>query len=92
MTTIPADGPKKVLVLHIEVPGFYADDLPECAAVLSEPNEPTPADYLFVVTEEWMRDDVGLTLVSLPGEKTTNDDFEVHAYTGRIVGAEVRDR
>jgi len=89
--TSPAE-PGKTLVLHIEVPGVYADDLPTSAAFLSEPNEPTPKDYLFVVTEEWMREEVGLTIVTLPGEKNLNEDFEVHAYTGRIVGAEVRDR
>ncbi|HZO69366.1 MAG TPA: hypothetical protein VFB74_30610 [Kribbellaceae bacterium] len=90
MTELNA-APTKHLVLHIEVPGFYADDLHEMAGYCSEPDEPTAEDYLFVVTEEWMRRDVGLTLVSLPGEKSTNDDFEVHAYTGRIVGAEIKD-
>jgi hypothetical protein len=39
-----------------------------------------------------MRQEVGITLVSIPGEKCTSDDFEVHAYTGRIVGADLRDR
>lgn len=88
-----ADAGKKTLVLHIAVPGFYADDLPQLAAELSSLHERelTPDDYLDVVTEEWMRREVGLTLVSLPGEKSTNDDFEVHSYDGRIVGAEVRD-
>jgi hypothetical protein len=43
------------------------------------------------VLEEWMRAEVGITLVSIPGEKCMSDDFEVHAYTGRIVGAETRD-
>lgn len=82
---------KKTLVLHIEVPGIHADDLPQNAAELSD-GEPTPEDYLFVVIEEWMRAQVGLTVVTLPGEKNMSDDFEVHAYNGRIVGAEVRDR
>ncbi len=81
----------KTLVLHIEVPGVYADDLPRAAAECSRGAEPTPEDYLFVVTEEWMREEVGLTLVTLPGEKNLNEDFEVHAYTGRIVGADVRE-
>ena len=44
---------------------------------------------LDVVTEEWMRSDVGLTLVSIPGEKNMSDDFEVHAMNGRIVGARI---
>jgi hypothetical protein len=85
MTT--TDGPKKTLVLHIAVPGFYADDLDECARVLQD--SAGPVERLFVVTEEWMREEVGITLVSLPGEKCMSDDFEVHAYTGRIVGVEL---
>ena len=82
--------PTKVLILHIEVPGVWADDLPESAAVWADGREPDAQDYLYVVTEEWMRQEVGLTIVTLPGEKNLSDDFGVHAYTGRIVGAEVR--
>lgn len=85
-----APEPEKVLVLHIAVPGFWADDLDQSAAIIAEPDEPTAEDRLFIVTEEWMRRDVGLTLVSLPGEKNLNSDSEVHAFTGRIVGAEAR--
>ena len=81
----------KMLVLHIEVPGFNADNLDQCAVFVSGSNPPTPKDRLFVVVEEWMREEVGITLVSRPGEKEMAEDFEVHAYTGRIVGAEVRD-
>lgn len=81
----------KNLVLHIEVPGFYADDLDQLAAIMSEPDPPGPDDRLFVVIEEWMREEVGVTLVSIPGEKCMNDDFEVKAFTGRIVGAEARE-
>ena len=70
-------APKKVLILHIEVPGVYADDLEQSAANYADcGDDPTPQDYLDVVR---------------PGEKCMNDDFEIHAYTGRIVGAEVRD-
>jgi hypothetical protein len=87
-----ASGPPvaKTLVLHIEVPGFNADDLDELAGFLSEPDPPGPQDRLDIVIEEWMREEVGLTLVSLPGDKCMNDDFVVTAFTGRIVGAEVR--
>jgi hypothetical protein len=85
------EGPKKTLVLHVTVPGFYADDLDTCARVVAD-GDPGPDDRLEVVLEEWMREQVGITLVSLPGEKSTGDDFEVHAYTGRVVGAELRDR
>ena len=90
----PKEEPKKVLVLHVTVPGFWADDLDESAALIAEFRDrgPTAEDRLYIVTEEWMRDEVGITLVSLPGEKNLNSEFEIHAYTGRIVGAEVRDR
>jgi hypothetical protein len=81
----------KTLVLHIEIPGFNADGLDEYAAICSEPDPPGPEDRLYVVTEEWMRETVGITLVSIPGEKCMSDDFEIHAFTGRIVGAEARD-
>jgi hypothetical protein len=84
-------GPLKALVLHIEISGFNADGLDEYAAACSEPDPPGPEDRLYVVTEEWMRETVGVTLVSLPGEKCMSDDFEVHAFTGRIVGAEARE-
>jgi hypothetical protein len=82
------ERPKKTLVLHIAVPGFYADDLDDYAGNYTD-GDPRPEDRLYVVTEEWMRSEVGITLVSLPGEKCSSDDFEVHAYTGRIVGAEL---
>jgi hypothetical protein len=36
-----------------------------------------------------MRRDVGLTYVSIPGEKEQNHDFEVHAMVGQIVGARI---
>jgi len=85
------DKPRKCLVLHVEIPGFYADDLDECAALYAEPEAPGPRERLDVVIEEWMRAEVGITLVSLPGEKCMNDDFQVHAYTGRIVGAEAKE-
>lgn len=87
----PINEPTKKLVLHIEVPGVWVDDLPTAAALVAGRDQPTPEDYLFVVTEEWMRPEVGLTIVTLPGEKNLNEDFEVHAYNGRIVGAEVRE-
>lgn len=83
----------KILVLHIELPEVYADDLSALAmeARAAYCGEPTPEDYLFVVTEALMRREVGLTVVTLPGQKTSNHDFEVHAYNGIVVGAGVRD-
>jgi hypothetical protein len=82
---------KKNLVLHVEVPDFHADDLDECARYMSDPDPPGPDERLYIITEEWMRADVGLTLVSLPGEKCMNNDFEIHAFTARIVGAHTVD-
>jgi hypothetical protein len=35
------------------------------------------------------RPDVGLTFVTIPGEKEMNSDFEVKAMEGRIVGARI---
>jgi len=84
--------PRKTLVLHIAIPEFHADNLDEYAAICSEPDPPTAEDRLYVVTEEWMRAEVGITLVGLPGEKCQNDEFSVGAFTGRIVGAELRER
>jgi hypothetical protein len=86
----PDEKPKMRLVLHIEVAGVCADDLPQSAADLADPDQPTPQDYLAVVLEEWMREEVGLTIVTQPGWGEMNDDFMVVAHNGRIVGAEVR--
>lgn len=72
------------LVLEIEVPDFYVDGTTQEAA-----DEWYEGDVLPIVTEEWMREDVGLTFVSIPGEKEMNSDFEVHALVGRIVGARI---
>lgn len=79
--------PKKVLRLTVEVPGLWADDLDEAAAMYAD-GEPTAEARLDVVLEEWMRPEVGLTIVTIPGDKCMNDDFQVHAFTCRIVGAE----
>lgn len=75
------------LVLEIEVPEFYVDGT-------EDPLPGSGAEYgltlLDVVLEEWMRKDVGLTFVSIPGEKNLTSDFEVHAMNGRIVGARIK--
>lgn len=77
--------PTKVLVLHVEVPGIYVEDLQAAA------DEFCDGDVRHIVTEEIMRPELGVTFVSQPGEKNLNSEFEVHALTCRIVGAEVRD-
>lgn len=74
----------KTLILHIRVPGIYVDDLPGLAAEWD-------CEIVDMLIEEQIRADVGLTIVTLPGEKCMNDDFEVHAYTATIVGADVVD-
>jgi hypothetical protein len=83
---------KKMLRLTIEVPQFHADDLDDCAKWVSEPDPPDADDRLYVVTEEWMRAEVVLTVCTIPGEKCTNDDFEMVPFHGRIVAADVVDR
>jgi hypothetical protein len=85
------EKPKRMLVLHIEVPGIWADDLDESAALYAE-GDPSPTDYLDVVVEEWLEETVGLTVISLPALKELASDGQLHAYEGRIVGAETKER
>jgi hypothetical protein len=96
MTADPvSDGetaPRKKFILTIEVDGFNADDLDEYAGYIAEPDPPDADDRLFVVTEEWIRPDVTITVCTLPGDKCMNSDFELVAFSGRIIGAEIRDR
>lgn len=71
------------LILEIEVPDFNVDGAQEAA------DEFLDGDLLHIVTEEWMREEVGVTFVTLPGEKNLNSDFEVHSRVCRIVGARI---
>ena len=75
-------GPTHRLVLEIAVPDFYVDK-----DDVENINEYAEGDVLFVVTEEWIRSEVGLTFMTRPGEKMMNDDFEVICRTCEIVGA-----
>ncbi len=87
-----ADERKKDLVLEIRIPSLPCDDLEAAAALLGEAlGEPESEDLLFVLEDE-IRFDVGVTIVTLPGEKCGNDDFYVTAHNGVIVGARVVDR
>ena len=79
------------LRLTIEIPDIYADDLQEAAELWADGEPVSPDDYLSVVLQEWMRPEVGITIVTLPGDKSMRDDFGVHAYTGRIVAAAIGD-
>ena len=78
----------RILRLTIEIPGVYADDLDEAAALWADGEEVTSTDYLDVILHEWMRPEVGITIVTLPSDKAMSDDFEIHSYEARIVGAE----
>lgn len=83
----------KRLILHVEVPGIYVDDLPDYVTdAMDEGEEPTPRDYAVTLTNEWIRETVGLTLVTIPGEMTGTDEFEIAAHTATIVGIEIVDK
>lgn len=71
------------LILEIEVPDFNVDGAQEAA------DEFLDGDVLAIVIEEWMREEVGVTFVTLPGEKNMNSDFEIHSRVCRIVGARI---
>jgi len=71
------------LVLEIEVPEFNVDGAQDAA------DEYYEGDVFPIVTEEWMRRDVVLALVSIPGEKEQSYEFELHGMSGRIVGARI---
>jgi hypothetical protein len=71
------------LVIEVEIPDFNVDGMQEAA------DEFCDGDVSFIVTEELMREDVGLTFVTIPGEKSQNHEFEIHTRVGRIVGARI---
>jgi len=71
------------LVLHVEVPDFNVEGAQEAA------DEFYDGDVLPIVIEEWMRSEIGVTFVTIPGEKSMNHEFEVVARTCRIVDAEI---
>lgn len=71
------------LVLMIEVPEFNVDGAQEAA------DEWYDGDVLPIVIEEWMRDDVIVVANDIPGEKSQNHEFNLHALEGRIVGARI---
>ena len=71
------------LILEIEVSEFNVDGAKESA------DEFVDGDVLAIVTEEWMRDEIGVTFVTIPGEKSMNHEFEIFTRTCRIVGARI---
>ena len=79
------------LILEIEVEGFNADGAIEYIEEEFPFNKDAAGEALLdLVTDEWMRGQVGLTLVTIPGEKCLNHDFEVVSKTCRIVGARIQ--
>lgn len=81
----------KALVLEIEVPGWYADDLEERVALIREDCEMTDAEAaLYLVTEEMLDSGVELTALTLGTERDTRPEL-AHSH-GRIVGARIGDR
>lgn len=77
--------PRKVLLLTIEVPGVWVDDLDENAA------EYFGGDYLEAVLDSdcmGLNEQVGLTVL-VEGDESGP---MVHAYTCRVVGAATKDR
>jgi hypothetical protein len=79
---------RKRLRLILDVPGIWADDLDELAAVWADGEEVTDADRLLVATEEWFRREAIIVLTTIPGEKCLADDFEVLPRPCRIVGVQ----
>lgn len=80
----------RTLVLHIAIPGVNIDDwddLVSYARMDTDDVEPTAADMGEVFTMEAIRSEVGITIVTLPGEKNMNDDFSVHSFDGQVIGA-----
>lgn len=71
------------LVIEVEIPDFNVEGIQAAA------DEFCDGDVAFIVTEELMREEVGLTFVTIPGEKSQNHEFEVHTRVGRIVGARI---
>lgn len=72
------------LILHIEVVGFNADSIQDNADQFYN------GDVAFIITEELMNSECGLTLIGHPGEKEQNSDYTVNAMNGLIVGAEIK--
>lgn len=74
------------LILEIEVPDFNVEGTLENIAAFGG-----DVTVLDVVTEEWMRSEVGVTFVTLPGEKCQNHEFEIESRVCRIVGARIEE-
>ena len=74
---------REALVLHIEVPVFNVEGAQDVA------DEFYDGDVFPILIEEWMRGDVIVVANDIPGEKSQNHEFNLHALEGRIVDAEI---
>ena len=80
------------LTIEISAEDLFAGDLSEAAKLWAvKGEEPTSEHYLEVILHEWMREEVTVTVVTLPGEKGMANDFDIYPYRARIVGAGVRE-
>ena len=82
---------RKTLILHVAVPDVNIDDWDELVEMEQElrGNEPTAKQMGSVLITESIREEVGITLVTIPGEKSMKHEFDVFSFNGRIVGAAV---
>lgn len=78
------------LVLHIEIPEFNTAEWRDVILQVF-PDMEDDFDELLLddLLDNYVREKVHVVFCTLPGEKSTNDDFEVHVKRGRIVGAEL---
>jgi hypothetical protein len=72
------------LILHIEVPEVNVEGFREVAKEFD-------MDLLYIVLEEMMRPQVGVTFVTQPGEKCLNSEFDIFTKTCTVVGVEIRE-
>lgn len=70
------------LILEIEVFGINVEGIQEAA-------DEWNLSVDDILADEVMRREVGVTIVTVPGEKCMNDDFTVSAHDGRVVGARI---
>lgn len=84
MTDPRQPEPRKKLRLTIEVPGVWADDLEQWAALRADDGEPRDSDRLDVVVYDWLTEEGLLTL--MPNDDESGPFLAV--FHVRIVGAE----
>lgn len=78
---------RKNLVVHIEIPGVFVDDLPSYVESVLGGEEATPAEVADIVAGEWLQAEVGVTLLAIPDDSGT----QMGAFVGQLVGVEFRE-